>query len=91
MKKILPFTGLLLLVFGGMRAQNVFNINDPITRYDATQPLGSLQHPDPAKPGLQKWVSTPTSGVSVGTGSIDVSSFKQYFINYNGTRMAFRL
>jgi fibronectin type 3 domain-containing protein len=91
MKRFLPFAVALLLCITGTQAQNVFNVNDPITRYDAAQPLGSLQHPNPAVTGLQKWVSTPTSGVSVGTGSIDVSSFKQYFLNYNGTPMAFRL
>lgn len=88
----LPLT--LVTVLGvslGTLGQNVFSISDPIVRYDASKPLGSPERPDPAKPGLQKWVSTPTSGVSVGTGSIDVSSFKQYFINFKGTPMAFRI
>jgi dienelactone hydrolase len=88
----LPLTLLAALGMSlGTLAQNVFNISDPIIRYDASKPLGAPERPDPAKPGLQKWVSTPTSGVSVGTGAIDVSSFKQYFINFKGTPMAFRI
>ena len=91
MRKFLPLSLLLLLNYAIASAQNVFNPADPIIRFDANQPLGSAQHPNPATPGLQKWVSTPTSGVSVGSSSIDVSSFKQYFINFNGTPMAFRI
>lgn len=72
-------------------AQNVFNISDPIVRYDATKPLGTAQHPNPGVAGLQKWVSTPTNGVSAGSSTFDASSFKQYFINFKGTPMAFRL
>jgi chitodextrinase/poly(3-hydroxybutyrate) depolymerase len=86
-----PLSLMLVLCFGVAGAQNVFNVNDPIVRYDSTQVLGSPLRPNPSLPGLQKWVSTPTSGVSVGSSAIDVSSFKQYFINFNGTPMAFRL
>lgn len=81
----------VLISCAGVFAQNVFNPADPIVRYSATAALGSAQRPDPAVRGLQKWVSTPTNGVSVGSGSIDVSSFKQYFLNMNGTQMAFRV
>lgn len=73
-------------------AQNVFNPSDPIIRYNKSQPLGSAQNPNPSKRGLQKWVSTPTNGISTGTDAWDASSFKQYFINYNGsTPLAFRI
>ena len=73
-------------------SQNVFNPSDPIIRYSSSQPLGSAQRPDPNKWGLQKWVSTPTNGISTGTDQFNASSFKQYFINYNGTTpLAFRI
>jgi pimeloyl-ACP methyl ester carboxylesterase len=63
----------------------------PIVRYSSSQPLGSAQHPDPNKKGVQKWVSVPTNGISTGSG-FDASSFKQYFINHNGsTPLAFRI
>ena len=71
--------------------QNVFNPSDPIVRYDANQPLGTQKHPDPSILGLQKWVSVPVIGVSIGSDTFDASSFKQYFINYKGQGMAFRL
>lgn len=72
-------------------SQNVFNPADPIVRYDKTKALGSAQNPNPAKPGLQKWVSTATNGVSTGTDAFNASSFKAYFLNVNGTQMAFRI
>ncbi len=72
------------------KAQNVFDPSDPIVRYNASKPLGSRERPDTSIRGLQKFVSTPTIGVSVGAG-YDASSFKQYFINVNGAKMAFRL
>ena len=91
MKRILLF-GLLIITLPRLtRAQNVFNPGDDIVRYDASQPLGSRQNPDPNAPGLQKWVSTATIGVSTGTDTFDASSFKQYFLNVNGAKMAFRL
>ena len=91
MKRILLSIATIMVSYYGTMAQNVFNPSDPIVRYSATAALGSSQRPDPAIRGLQKWVSTPTNGVSTGSGAIDVSSFKQYFINLNGTPMAFRL
>jgi len=72
-------------------AQNVFNPSDPIVRYSAGQPLGSSQHPDPDVPGLQKWVSIPVKGVSLDPAAWDASSFKQYFLNVAGTKVAFRV
>ncbi|MBO9571886.1 MAG: fibronectin type III domain-containing protein, partial [Chitinophagaceae bacterium] len=72
-------------------SQNVFNPADPIVRYNSSSPLGSAQKPNPAKTGLQKWVSTPTNGVSSGVDAFDASSFKAYFINVNNTPMAFRV
>jgi predicted esterase len=72
-------------------SQNVFNPSDPTVRYDRTRPLGSAQNPNPAIRGLQKWVSTPTNGVSQGTDAYDASSFKAYFLNVNGTLMPFRI
>ncbi len=91
----LLFISLPLLFIGFMspvaRAQNVFNINDPIVRYDKTKSLGTAQNPNPAKAGLQKWVSTATNGVSSGVDQFDASSFKAYFMNYNGTGIAFRI
>lgn len=72
-------------------AQNVFNPSDPIIRYKSTDPLGSSTNPSPSKTGLQKWVSTPTNGISTGTGTWDASSFKAYFANLFGKGMAFRL
>jgi poly(3-hydroxybutyrate) depolymerase len=73
-------------------SQNVFNPSDAIVRYSSGAPLGSSTHPDPNKKGLQKWVSTPTTGISTGTDQFNASSFKQYFLNYNGTTpLAFRI
>lgn len=72
--------------------QNVFNPSDPIIRYSSGAALGSSQHPDPNKRGLQKWVSIPTTGVSLGSDQFNASSFKQYFLNFNGsTPLAFRI
>lgn len=71
--------------------QNVFNPDDPIIRHDASKPYGSQQNPDTTRPGLQKWVSRPASGVSYGNDAYDASSFKQYFINTGSGKMAFRI
>src|ERR1700755_802114 len=91
MKKIYGCLVAVCLCYLGASSQNVFNPADPIVRYSATATLGTAQRPEPAIRGLQKWVSTPTNGVSTGSGSIDVSSFKQYLLNYNGTPIAFRI
>ncbi len=82
------FTLLSLLCCIVISAQNIFNPLDTTARYNATAPLGSTNNPNPAKTGLQKWVSTSTNGVST---TFDASSYKAYFINAAGKRMAFRL
>lgn len=90
MTRILLST-LLLFVCGALFSQNVFNPSDPQIRYSAGASLGSAQHPNPAKLGLQKWVSTPTTGVSSGSTAFNTTSFKAYYINVGGARMAFRI
>ena len=91
MRKIVLSIATVLVSYFGTLSQNVFNPSDPIVRYNASAALGTVQKPDPGIRGLQKWVSTPTNGVSAGSGAIDVSSFKQYFLNFNGTPIAFRI
>lgn len=91
MKKILLIPSLIFSLVIHSYSQNVFNPADPIVRYDQTKALGSSQRPNPAKTGLQKWVSVPTTGVSLGSAAYNASSFKAYFINVNGARMAFRI
>ncbi|HLA51954.1 MAG TPA: hypothetical protein VK618_01540, partial [Flavitalea sp.] len=81
-------TALACLSVAFIFSQNVFNYNDATVRYDKNQSPGSAQNPNPAKTGLQKWVSTPTTGI---TGSWDATSFKAYYINVAGQRMAFRV
>jgi pimeloyl-ACP methyl ester carboxylesterase len=90
MKRSLLFCLILSLSSSGL-TQNVFNPSDPIVRYDKTKALGTAQNPNPAKAGLQKWVSVPTTGVSLGTSAWNASSFKAYYINVGGARMAFRV
>lgn len=72
-------------------SQNVFNVADPIVRYSSSAAYGSAQRPDTNKIGLQKWVSTATSGVSTGSGAWDASSFKAYFLNLAGNKTSFRV
>jgi len=92
MNRILLLTTIGFLFFGSLLpAQNVFNPADALIRYNSGAVSGSAENPDQGKAGLQKWVSTPTSGVSSGSGSYDASSYKAYYINYNGSKMAFRL
>ncbi|MBO9571225.1 MAG: hypothetical protein J7497_03310, partial [Chitinophagaceae bacterium] len=91
MKKFL-LTGFTLIALATIgKAQNVFNPDDPIVRYDKSKPYGSAQRPDTTIIGLQKWVSTPASGVSYGVDAYDASSFKQYFINIGSAKVAFRI
>src|SRR5690348_5361027 len=71
--------------------QNVFNAADPIVRYSSSASYGSSQRPDTNRLGLQKWVSTPTSGISTGTGTWDASSFKAYYLYANGIRVPYRV
>lgn len=92
MKKALLLTTLgsifsLTILFG----QNVFDINDPLVRYNSSAPVNSPQRPNINIEGLQKWVSTPMTGVSTGSGSYDVTSYKSYFIKIGSDRMAFRV
>ena len=84
MKRILFVSYFLLSISFLTRAQDVFDPGDPIVRYKSSQPLGSREHPNPDKPGLQKWVSVPSPGVSTGSSTYNSTSFKQYFINVNG-------
>lgn len=91
MKRISLLTGMLLLVTSLICAQNVFDPNDPIIRYDSTVAAGSPENPNPARTGLQKWVSVPTNSISTGYGAWDASAYKSYYINVSGVRLAFRL
>lgn len=92
MKTPLPIALLLAAsFFYAANGQNVFNPADPIVRHDPTKPLGSAENPDQNKSGLQKWVSRPTNGVSTGSSSWDASSYKAYYINTGGRKVAFRL
>jgi hypothetical protein len=91
MKRILLFHLLICGTLAQAVAQNVFNPADAQVRHDKTKALGSAQNPNPAKTGLQKWVSTPTTGVSLGSAAWNASSFKSYFINVGGARLAFRI
>lgn len=88
MKTILFVSVLLFICTLPSVAQNVFDPNDTTARYDATKALGTRNNPNPAKTGLQKWVSVATNGIST---SFDASSYKAYFINVGGRRMPFRL
>ena len=91
MKRFLLFAAIITAFIGKSFAQNVFDANDPVTRYSSSAPYGSAQRPDTNQVGLQKWVANSTNGVSSGSGSFNNSSFKPYFINYFNTRMSFRL
>ena len=91
MKGILLFSLLFLIADCFVQAQNVFNPQDPVVTYNKNSPLGSREHPDPDVPGLQKWVRTPTIGVSIGADTFDNRSFKAYYINVEGNHMAFRI
>lgn len=80
MKRLLLLWFLFLALGAIGYTQNVFDPNDPIVRYDPSKPYGSPQLPDTNKLGLQKWVSKPTNGVSLGSDAWNASSFKQYFL-----------
>ena len=95
MKRLVLLLNLILFftfsITFSIKAQNVFNPADPTTRWDSTKPLGSPENPNPALIGLQKWVSVATNSISIGFGAWDASSFKAYYINVSGRRLAFRL
>ncbi|NML19337.1 T9SS type A sorting domain-containing protein [Pseudoflavitalea sp. G-6-1-2] len=93
MKKALLLSTMgTLLCIAVVHAQNVFNPADPQVRYNSSDPSGSATNPNTNIQGLQKWVSTPTQGVSTGTGQYDASAYKAYYINFGGgVNMCFRL
>ncbi|WP_315815205.1 hypothetical protein [Paraflavitalea speifideaquila] len=74
-----------------LQAQNVFDPADTLVRWNGSTPLGSVTNPNPGQPGMQKWVSVASSGISTGFGSWDVTSYKAYYINAGGIQMSFRL
>jgi dienelactone hydrolase len=88
MRTIFLLFAAFLLVSVNTIAQNVFNPLDTQARHNPLMPYGSRNNPNPSRTGLQKWVSTPTNGVST---AYDASSYKAYFINATGKRMAFRI
>ncbi len=90
MKRILLLATLGLIWLTSF-SQNVFDPNDPQIRYNSTAPLGSAERPNPSILGLQKWVSTPQTGISTGGGSWDNSSYKAYFFNASGNQVPFRV
>ncbi|MBO9564633.1 MAG: dienelactone hydrolase family protein, partial [Niastella sp.] len=93
MKRILLLTTTSMLFCVAMlQAQNVFDPADPIVRYNSAATLGTATNPDPTiQNQLQKWVSVASNGISTGSGSYDVTSYKAYFINIGGAQMCFRL
>ena len=91
MKKILLLASFILALSAIASSQNVFNPADPVVRYNSNAPYGSAERPDTEIIGLQKWVAASTNGVSSGSGSFDNSSYKAYYINYYGVKLAFRL
>ncbi|MBO9572422.1 MAG: hypothetical protein J7497_09470, partial [Chitinophagaceae bacterium] len=93
MKRILLLALVLLGLFGSSSAQNVFDPADPTVRYSSSATYGTAQKPDSNIAGIQKWVSTSTNGVSSGSGAFATlaGTYKAYFINYFGTRLAFRV
>ena len=91
MKKILLLASFILALSAITSSQNVFNPADPVVRYNSNAPYGSAERPDTEIIGLQKWVAASTNGVSSGSGSFDNSSYKAYYINYYGVKLAFRL
>lgn len=88
-------TLLVLLLFAGLfhpvYAQDIFNAGDTILRWDPAQPLGSSANPNPQLPGLQKWVTVETNGITTGYGAFDAAPFKSYYIKVGERAFAFRL
>jgi len=91
MKRILLLASLFLSFIEKSISQNVFDYNDPINRYSSSAVYGTSLKPDTNLAGMQKFVSIPTNGISTGAGTFDASGYKSYFINYYGTKLAFRL
>ncbi len=92
MKRLLLLTtiGMLFCVMFS-QAQNVFDPSDALVRYNSSATLGTTGKPNPAASGLQKWVATSVNGISTGSNSYDVSSFKAYFMNGGAEQIPFRL
>src|SRR5688500_10184147 len=93
MKRILSLAIVSVGFFMCSNAQNVFNPNDPQVRYNSSAAYGTSQKPDSNILGLQKWVSTPTNGVSSGSGSFPTlaETYKSYYINFYNVRLTFRV
>lgn len=91
MKRILLLTTTSVLLCLAMQAQNVFNPDDAIVRWNSAATLGTSTNPNPNVQGLQKWVSVASNGISTGSGNWDNSTFKAYYINIGGTSFCFRL
>jgi large repetitive protein len=91
MKRILFLAVVIMGLIRTAKAQDIMTPSDPIVRYQSTATYGSANKPDSTVPGLSKWVSVATNGISTGSGSYDASSYKAYFINYYGVRLPFRL
>jgi hypothetical protein len=90
MKTLLLFASLVVATQLAT-SQNVFSPTDPIIRYSSGASYGSAQRPDTNRAGLQKWVSTPTNGISSGTDQWDASSFKAYYLFTSGMRVPYRI
>ncbi|MBO9636450.1 MAG: hypothetical protein J7578_25335, partial [Chitinophagaceae bacterium] len=90
-KALLLSTMSALLCVAVTHAQNVFDANDPQVRYNSSAASGTAANPNQNLEGLQKWVSTPSTGVSSGSGSFDASAYKAYYINIGGAKLCFRL
>lgn len=90
-KALLLSTMSALLCVAVSHAQNVFDPNDPQVRYNSGAASGTAANPNQNIEGLQKWVSTPSTGVSSGSGSFDASAYKAYYINIGGAKLCFRL
>lgn len=88
MKRILLLTTISLMVFFVANAQNVFDPNDPLIRYNANAAVGTAQKPNPDISGLQKWVADSMSSIS---NSYSTQSYKAYYMNIQGVKMPFRL
>ncbi|WP_276485216.1 fibronectin type III domain-containing protein [Paraflavitalea pollutisoli] len=91
MKRLLLLTTTTVLLCLAMQAQNVFNPDDPIVRWNSAATLGTSTNPNPNIGGLQKWVSVASNGISTGSGNWDNTSFKAYYINIGGQSFCFRL
>src|SRR4030095_13966845 len=93
MKKVLLLATIGVVFSFLSHGQNVFNPNDVLRRWRDSSAFHNdspklYADPNPAIPGLQKWVSVKTSGIDSAAWGKD---FKPYFINVGGVQLAFRL